>query len=289
MIIPLLKSFRPVHWTKNLLLFAAPVFSLHIFQYEFFILSFSAFCLFCMISSGTYIFNDLLDISSDRNHPVKRNRPLASGEVKPVFAAIAALLLTAGGLALSFLLNRDFGFAALFYLVMSVSYSYKLKNVVILDVLIISSGFMVRAVAGTVIINVEISSWLLVCTIFLSLFIALCKRLNEFKLLENNNNLVTRKILKEYSPEMLTQFISISASAAAIAYTLYTVDAATIEKFGTRNLVYTVPFVIYGLFRYLYLIHKTDMGENPELVLLYDKGTLLNIVIYLITVIYILY
>jgi len=288
MLLALFKTCRPIQWSKNLLVFAGAIFSLNIFYYDYFIRSLAAFVLFCMISSGSYIFNDLFDISTDRLHPQKSKRPIASGQISPVIAAVFAAVLVSGGSIGAFSLDREFGFLCLFYFIMIFAYSVKLKHVIILDSLIIALGFMIRAVAGTVIIDVDISKWLLVCTIFLSLFLALSKRFSELKMVNNNGN-VTRRVLSEYSPDLLIQLISISASSAVIAYTLYTVDSATIEKFGTMRLVYTVPFVIYGIFRYMYLIHKTDMGESPELALLTDIPTLINILLYMASVFIILY
>jgi len=288
MIHALIQSLRPVQWSKNLLLFAGPVFSLHIFHYDYLVLSLTAFGLFCMITGGTYIVNDFFDLAADRRHPEKSRRPLASGALHPVPAGIAAFIFAGGGAALALVLDRGFGLVCVLYICMSMAYSWKLKHVVILDVLLIALGFFIRAIAGTVIIHVDISKWLLVCTIFLSLFLALGKRLKELKD-SGTGGAPARAILNQYSAGLLTQLISISASAAVIAYTLYTVDTATVEKFGTMHLVYTVPFVIYGIFRYMYLIHQTDMGENPEIILLTDKPILINILLYIAAVVYILY
>ncbi|MFC1553191.1 decaprenyl-phosphate phosphoribosyltransferase [candidate division KSB1 bacterium] len=282
------KILRPNQWTKNILLFAGLVFSKNFLILDYSLTSLFGFTIFCMLSSGGYIINDLLDLDFDRKHPKKSARPLAKGEIKPVSALIYALVLISAGLAAAFFKSNSFGLISLFYVILSLSYSIKLKHIVILDVLIISTGFVIRAIAGTIIINVEISNWLLVCTIFLSLFLALCKRLNELHRSVNGEG-ITRKNLKDYSPDLLFQLIGISASCALIGYTLYTVDSLTIEKFGTRNLIFTIPFVIYGIFRYLYLIRKTDLVESPELVLLKDRHTLINIFLYFITIIIIIY
>jgi len=288
MVIALLKSLRPIQWNKNLLLFAGLIFSLNILNVDYVLLSISAFGIFCMITSSGYIFNDLFDLPADRRHPEKSKRPLAAGELNPVIAGIAAILLVVVGIYGAFRLNINFALICLLYYTMMFLYSLKLKHIVILDVLIIAAGFVIRAIAGTVVIDVILSKWLLVCTIFLALFLALCKRLNELNSSKESQN-QTRKILTEYSPELLIQLISIAASSTVIAYTLYTVDDLTVEKFGTINLVYTVPFVIYGIFRYMYLIHKKNLGEYPELVLFTDKSTLINIILYLAAVFYILY
>lgn len=286
MIIPLIKSTRPSQWTKNFLLFAGLIFSLNVFVLDYFLLSFSAFIIFCMLAGSSYIVNDLFDLENDRKHHKKLNRPLASGEISKISAGIFALILSSIGILWSFFILPDFGYICLLYFILSISYSAKLKNYIIIDVLIIATGFVIRTIAGTVVINVEISKWLLVCAIFFSLFLALSKRLSE---LNSNSEKEIRKTLSEYSPILLIQLISISASSAVISYTLYTVDNITIEKFGTINLIYTVPFVIYGIFRYMYLVHNKNLGEYPELIFLKDRATLINVVLYVITVIYILY
>ena len=286
MIIPLIKSTRPSQWTKNFLLFAGLIFSLNVFVLDYFLLSFSAFIIFCMLAGSSYIVNDLFDLENDRKHHKKLNRPLASGEISKISAGFFALILSSVGILWSFFILPDFGYICLLYFILSISYSAKLKNYIIIDVLIIATGFVIRTIAGTVVINVEISKWLLVCAIFFSLFLALSKRLSE---LNSNSEKEIRKTLSEYSPILLIQLISISASSAVISYTLYTVDNITIEKFGTINLIYTVPFVIYGIFRYMYLVHNKNLGEYPELIFLKDRATLINVVLYVITVIYILY
>ena len=288
MVIALIKSLRPIQWTKNLLLFAGVVFSLNILNFDYVLLSSAAFGIFCVIASGGYIINDLFDLPADRRHPEKSKRPMAAGELNPGIAGMYAGVLVVFGITAAFWLNRDFGLICLLYLTITLLYSWKLKNIVILDVLIIAAGFVIRAIAGTVVIDVVLSKWLLICTIFLALFLALGKRMNELSISKENQNR-TRKILTEYSPNLLIQLISISASSTVIAYTLYTVDNLTVEKFGTVNLVYTVPFVIYGIFRYMYLIHKKNLGEYPEFVLFTDKSTLINIIFYLAVVFYILY
>jgi 4-hydroxybenzoate polyprenyltransferase len=279
---------RPSQWTKNVLVFSGLVFSLHAFQPHYLDISITAFGLFCVIASSGYIINDLFDLPVDSIHPRKSKRPIASGAVKPVTAGVFAGILCIVGIVCAFLLDREFGALCLFYFILMLFYSMKLKHIVILDVLIIATGFVVRVIAGTAVIDVEISKWLLVCTIFLSLFLALSKRLSELHTV-NNGKEETRKILKEYNALLLTQLISISAASTLIAYTLYTVDDLTIQKFGTMNLVYTVPFVIYGIFRYMYLVYTKDLGENPELILLTDKPTLINILMYVGAVLYILY
>ncbi|MFC1563608.1 decaprenyl-phosphate phosphoribosyltransferase [candidate division KSB1 bacterium] len=288
MLFSILKLLRITHWTKNLLLFAGLVFSLNIFDPVYLSLSLSAFGIFCLISSSGYIINDLFDLTYDKNHTIKSRRPIAAGLIQPGIAGLVSFILAAAGFGWAFYLKINFAYLCLFYYIMTFLYSAKLKHVVILDVLIISAGFVIRAIAGAVIIDVQISKWLLICTIFLALFLALAKRLSELNACESGKN-IPRKSLEKYDTNLLTQLISISSSCALIGYTLYTVDDLTISKFETIKLVYTLPFVIYGIFRYLYLIHRKNLGEYPEKVLLTDIPLLINVLLYGITVVYILY
>jgi len=277
------RTMRPRQWTKNLLVFAALIFSQNLFNTSMLRDSTIAFVIFCLLSGSVYTLNDLLDIKQDRLHPKKSKRPLASGKLKPASAIIAGLLLVTLSLANAFWLNTNFGLIALSYFILQIAYSTILKHVVILDVLAVSIGFVLRAIAGAEVIDVPISSWLLVCTILLALFLSLGKRRHEILLLEENaaNH---RKILYEYSPGLLDQMISVVTASTVVAYALYTMSAETITKFQTDNLKYTIPFVLYGIFRYLYLIHQRSEGGSPEKILLNDKPLLINIILYLTTV-----
>ena len=232
--------------------------------------------------------NDIQDLESDRLHPVKRLRPLAAGEISEGTAFWASVGLMGAGLAGSALLNWQFGAAAVVYLGVQLAYVWRLKGVVILDVFCIATGFVLRAVAGGLVISVPISSWLIVCAIMLSLFLALSKRRHEIILLEEGAS-AHRKSLQEYSPVLLDQMIAVVTASTLMSYTLYTLSDVTAKKFGTDNLKYTIPFVLYGILRYLYLVHQKEQGGQPEKLLLTDRPLLINIVLYVITVVVVLY
>jgi 4-hydroxybenzoate polyprenyltransferase len=286
--VALLKAMRPQQWTKNILLFAALLFSQNLFHWRETVLVCAACAVFCLLSSGVYLFNDLLDIESDRIHPLKRHRPLASGAL-PVPVGIAACVsLSVGALAAAFWLSTPFAWTAVAYFLLQVAYTVRLKHVVILDVGCIAAGFVLRAVAGGQVIAVTISSWLLICAMLLSLFLALGKRRHELLLLEDGAT-AHRRILGEYTIDLLDQMISIVTAATVVCYTFYTVAPETVAKFGTTRLVFTVPFVLYGIFRYLYLIHRRQMGGSPEKALLNDGASLVNLALYGLAVIVILY
>ena len=277
------KTMRPRQWTKNLLVFAALIFSQNLSNLPMVSDATIAFIIFCLLSGSVYTLNDLLDVKQDRTHPKKSQRPLASGKLQPPIAIVSGSILVLLSLANAFWLNTNFGFIALGYFILQIAYSTALKHIVILDVLAVSIGFVLRAIAGAEVINVPISSWLLVCTILLALFLSLGKRRHEIILLEDNAA-DHRKILFEYSPALLDQMISVVTASTVVAYALYTMSAETITKFQTDNLKYTIPFVLYGIFRYLYLIHQKSEGGSPEKILLNDRPLLINIILYLVTV-----
>ena len=288
MMLRLIESLRPRQWTKNLLLFAGLLFSKSLFSTPLLLKTVFGFVLFCLLSGAAYLINDLVDLKQDRVHPLKSKRPLASGKISVPWVVVTVCVLIPGSLILSFVLDTEFGWIASLYLLVMVGYTVLFKRIVILDVLIIAFGFVLRAVAGTVIIDVTISSWLLICTTFLALFLALSKRRHELVLLGEDAK-SHRKILGEYSAYLLDQMIGVVTASTVMAYALYTTASDTVAKFGTRNLVFTLPFVLYGIFRYLYLVHRKDMGGSPELVLLKDKGMIINILLYLITGAFIIY
>ena len=277
------KTMRPRQWTKNLLVFAALIFSQNLSNLPMVSDATIAFIIFCLLSGSVYTLNDLLDVKQDRTHPKKSQRPLASGKLQPPIAIVSGSILVLLSLVNAFWLNTNFGFIALGYFILQIAYSTVLKHIVILDVLAVSIGFVLRAIAGAEVINVPISSWLLVCTILLALFLSLGKRRHEIILLEDNAA-DHRKILFEYSPALLDQMISVVTASTVVAYALYTMSAETIAKFQTDNLKYTIPFVLYGIFRYLYLIHQKSEGGSPEKILLNDRPLLINIILYLLTV-----
>jgi 4-hydroxybenzoate polyprenyltransferase len=284
----ILRSMRPAQWTKNLFVFAALIFAQKFFSGPLLLKSLAAFLVFCLISGGLYIFNDLRDREEDRAHPKKSQRPIARGDVSSSAALAAFLLLDGGSLVAAFFLNRYFFIAVLVYVLLQLAYSLKLKQVVILDIFVIAAGFVIRVVAGGLVIAVPISSWLLICTTLLALFLAMSKRRHELVLLEDRAT-DHRPILKEYSAYLLDQMIAVVTASTLIAYCLYTISAETVEKFGTEHLVWTSAFVLYGIFRYLYLVHQKGKGGSPEELVLQDKPLLLNIVLWIGAVILIIY
>lgn len=288
MLTALVAAMRPKQWTKNLVIFAGLVFSQHFFDVSYLKTSVLAFIAFCLNASSVYLINDLKDIEQDKLHPVKKNRPLPSGKITPTQASIFSLILAVFSLALAFGLGRDYGLLLTFYWIMMISYSFKFKHVVIVDILIISVGFIIRAVSGAVVLDVTISRWLLACAIFLSLFLILAKRRNE--IVELGTNAANhRAILEEYGERFLDQMIAVVTACTIISYVLYTVDPETASKFQTHNLVLTVPFVIYGIFRYLYLVYQRNLGGRPEVVLLTDRPIVFSVFLWILVSIVIVY
>lgn len=284
----LLRSLRPRQWIKNLFVFAGLVFSRNAFEPSLLMSTGLAFLLFCLLSGGVYLINDVLDYDLDRLHPQKRHRPIASGELPRSVGAAVGTSLLVGGLLAAFALGRAFGLVALAYALLLTAYSLALKNVVILDVLIIAIGFVLRAVAGVVVIGVEISSWLLICTVLLALFLAFGKRRHELLALPVNAA-DHRPILSEYTPQLLDQMVAVVTASTVTAYALYTLSSETVEKFHTRWLPLTIPFVLYGIFRYLYLLYRRELGGNPSELFLTDLPLLLNLCLWALAVLAILY
>lgn len=282
----LLESLRPKQWTKNGLLFGGLIFAFKLGDPHLVIVSGAGFVLFCLLSSAMYLINDIADLEKDRNHPFKKNRPVAAGRLQPVQAAITAGLLLAICLPAAFALDPAFGLVALAYVVQTLAYSAFLKHVVIVDVFTIAAGFVLRAIAGAVVIGVPISPWLYVCTILGALFLGLTKRRHELLLL-NDDAAQHRRILQEYSPYLLDQMIMIVTSTAVIAYSFYTFSAETLPK--NHVMMVTIPFVLYGIFRYLYLVHQKDAGGTPEDVLLHDRPLLADILLWGATSVAVLY
>jgi 4-hydroxybenzoate polyprenyltransferase len=281
-------SLRPHQWTKNLVLFAAPALSKHLFEPDPFFRSVLAFAVFCGLSGTVYLLNDVADVERDRLHPRKRLRPVASGALPPNAALAVAVALTVLCVPASFLLGSAFGACALVYLLLNLVYSVKLKEMVILDVLSISLGFVLRAVAGAFAVGVEISNWLLVCTLLLALFLALAKRRHELTSL-NHFAPEHRRILAEYSPYLLDQMISVVTASCLVAYAFYTMAPETVEKYRTERLAWTIPFVLYGIFRYLYLVHQKDQGGSPTDLLVTDRPLLVDVALWAAAILYIVY
>jgi len=292
-VLNLILSLRPGQWTKNLLVFAGLLFGnasvgRALFDVPSLARAGTAFVIFCGLSGVVYVINDVMDREADRRHPLKAHRPIASGAL-PVPVALGAVgLLAAAALAGAAWLGRPFLVVAGSYLLLQVLYSGPLKHIVIIDALTLSLGFVLRAVAGAVAVDVEISHWLLVCTILLALFIALAKRRHEIVLLADDAA-HHRPILKEYSPYLLDQMIGVVTASTLIAYIFYTISPETQEKFGTPWLGLTIPFPLYGIFRYLYLVHRREGGGSPADMLLTDRPLLACVALWALAVALILY
>ena len=284
----LLLSLRPGQWTKNLLVFAGLIFGQRLTDPEAAAVAVGAFAIFCVLSGVVYLINDVRDRDADRLHPTKQHRPIASGAMSPRAAIVTALVLAAAALAGAFAINVPFGLAAGAYVVLLSLYSMTLKHVVILDVLTLSGGFVLRALGGAMAVAVEFSHWLLLLTLLLALFLALSKRRAELVALADGATR-HRRILAEYSPYLLDQMIGVVTASTLLAYAFYTISAETVQKFGTDKLLWTVPFPLYGIFRYLYLVHQRAGGGNPSETLLEDRPILLCVALWGASVIAILY
>jgi 4-hydroxybenzoate polyprenyltransferase len=279
-------SMRPRQWLKNLFVFAALIFARRFTQPHQLLLSAAAFIIFCLLSGAVYLFNDLADAEGDRRHEVKKLRPIASGRLSKPAALSAALLVSLGALGAAFSVSLSFGAVSLVYLALMIAYSLSLKHVVIVDVILIAFGFILRVLAGGVIIQVPISVWLYLCTFLLSLFLALSKRRHEVVLL-GKDAATHRKNLVEYSAPLLDQMIAVVTSSTLMAYALYTLTPRTRSEVSAR-LYLTIPFVVYGIFRYLYLVHRKTGGGEPGKTLLTDPALLADIVLWIIAVFLIL-
>ncbi len=287
-ILEVIKSLRIKQWIKNLWVFAALIFSQNVFDLPLLAKTLFAFVLFCIVSGAAYILNDILDLEEDKIHPIKSKRPLASGRLAKNHAFFAFISLVLLGLTGAYFLNINFFVVLLAYLILQVAYSSWLKHVVIIDVFLIAAGFFLRVIAGALAINVQISPWLFICTILIALFLAMSKRRHELVLLAKEAE-IHRPILKEYTPQLLDQMIAVVTASTVISYCLYTVSPETVSKFGTTNLLFTVPFVLYGIFRYLYLVHQKDEGGSPEALIIRDKPLLVDLFLWIATAMLILY
>lgn len=257
------KLLRPKQWIKNAFVVAPLVFSKRLFESEPSVAALKAVLAFSMIASCVYIINDISDIEADRSHPEKRNRPLASGAISRKQAYVILGILLALSLGLSSTMNPRFQLVLATYFGMNLAYSAKLKEIVLVDVFIIAAGFMLRVLGGAFAINVQVSSWIVLCTLFTSLFLGFAKRRGELLLFQQIRPATERKVLTSYGVGFIDQMLTIAAAGSVISYALYTVAPRTIEIFGTEKLIYTTVFVIYGMFRYLYLIHMKNSTENP--------------------------
>ena len=284
----LLRCLRPRQWTKNLIVLAALIFARKLGDPDAGIASGLTFLAFCLTSGALYILNDILDLEADRQHPHKRLRPLASCKVRVGTGALFAGICLALGVGTAFLVNWRTGLTLVGYVALSVSYSTVLKHVVLVDVLAIAAGFVLRAYAGATALEVEASPWLLICTTLLALFLGLSKRRHELVIL-GDEAVNHRAILREYSPQLLDQMIAVVTSSTVVSYALYTMDDRTIKLVGTRYLGLTIPFVLYGIFRYLYLIHQKEEGGRPERTLFLDRPLLVAVALWAAAVCAIVY
>jgi len=282
-----LKLIRITSWLKNIFVFVPLVFSKHLFDYDYFSKVIVAFITFSFASSMVYIFNDLMDIPRDRIHPIKKNRPLAADLITVSEAKFILIIFSLITLLLCFFIRNEFVAVILVYILINIFYSIRWKNLVIIDVFCISAGFMLRVIGGGLIISVYISNWLILTTLFLSLFLAIMKRRVEFVSYQKINE--QREVLDKYSLNFIDQMVSITASGVVISYALYTVSARAVLEFGTEKLIYTTIFVLFGIFRYMYLAFKENKGENIIDLLLKDKPMIFNLILYIIFTLLIIY
>ncbi len=291
-IVSLFLALRPNQWTKNGVLLAAFIFgywdqSQQVALGPSLMRIIPGLLLFCLASSSVYLVNDVRDVANDRAHPTKRFRPIAAGRVSIPAALTTALILLAFVLANAWMLSPRFLAVVAGYLVLQIVYSFILKQVALVDIFVIACGFVLRAIAGAVVTNVTISPWLLLCTFLLALFLALCKRRHE-KIVLADNDAESRASLSKYDTQLLNQLIAIVSSATIVSYALYTLWPETVEKFDTSMLGFTIPFVMFGIFRYLDLVYRHEKGDRPEKILLTDIPLLVDIALYGVCVIVIL-
>ncbi len=284
----IVESLRVHQWVKNTLVFAALVFGQKLFDAAAVVQSLVAFASMCLAASAVYVFNDLCDVDADRSHPLKRNRPLVSGRMGPGVARGLPAGLAGASLLLAFALGDGAGWTVLAYLTINVAYSLGAKHAVILDVMLLASGYVLRVLLGAFAVHVTASQWLVLCSLNVAMFLGLGKRRAELAAAEDTaaNH---RRVLEHYSLGFLDQMISIVTSGTLVCYILYTVDRRTVTEFDTYLLITTVPFVMYGLFRYLYLLYHLKQGDSPTTTILFDRAFLLNGVLWGIACIVIVY
>ncbi len=281
------RSLRPVQWIKNIFVFAGLVFSQNFTDASHVLRSISAFFVFCALAGGIYIFNDIIDLSADKLHPVKRFRPLPSGELPLALAWFSSLFFILAGLAWAFWLSTSFFIVCTIYVVMQFFYTIALKKLVIVDIIVVAAGFLLRAVAGAVVLDVIVSSWLLLCTSFLALFLVTGKRAKELTRTDAKNS--QRSVLAQYSDDFLNELLTIEAAGAIISYSLYVFSPETFAKFGNNYLQLSLPFVIYGVLRYLYILRFDTKGESPEKLLVSDKSMIINFALWCVAVVAAIY
>jgi len=281
-------AVRPTQWVKNFIIFLPVIFGRQLFNLSVLFRASLFFIVFCVASSAIYLINDIVDLKKDKTHPLKRLRPLASGKITVLEAYIVALFLAGVAIASSLAITLPFAVLIIIYLLFNLFYSTILKNVVIIDVLCIGFFFLLRIVAGSLAARVMVSHWIIFCTVFLALFIGFNKRRCELKLLKSRAT-DHRLVLANYDPYFIDQMISVITASMVITYTLYTVDATTVRNLGSDHLMYSIPFVYYGVFRYIYLVQKRGRGGDPIQVLLSDDKMQLNLILWVVVCIAVIY
>ena len=289
MILNYLKLVRVPQWVKNFFVFVPLLFSQHLFDVDYFTTTLFAFVVFCLASSLIYVINDIIDIEADKAHPTKKNRPLPAGLISKRSALIVAVVLTAVIVILLPQFNKEFIYFVTAFVLLNLLYSFWFKHIVILDVFSIAAGFSIRVLAGAVVISVPISSWLILTTMFISLFLGVMKRHSELILVAENENAPSRKVLSQYSLNFADQMATVAAAGVIICYALYTVSERTVSAFGTENLIYTTPFVVYGIFRFMYLEYISNKGDNTTKIVFSDLQIIFTVLIYTITTVLIIY
>lgn len=281
-------SMRPRQWVKNLLIYAALFFNPKIISLNSILEVSAGFLVFSLLSSGVYLFNDVLDVERDKLHPIKSKRPIASGDLPSRTALILSAVLVALSLAGAYLLTQNFLFISAAYIVLNLAYSTRLKHMVIIDAFSIAAGFVLRVYGGAQIIQEITSPWIVLCTVLLALFLTFSKRRHELTLF-GDDALEHRETLAQYDITFLDQMIAVVTASTVIAYALWAMSPETVEKFGTGNLVYTVPFVCYGIFRYLYIVYKQGEGGDPTTIFLTDLPLIINIILWAASVVLVIY
>lgn len=280
---------RVPQWIKNLFVFVPLLFSLHFFEADYFVQTLKGFFIFCLASSFIYIINDIIDIEADAAHPKKKLRPLPSGKISKRSAWNASLLIFVILVLLLFLVNIAFILYLIIFVVLNVLYSLYFKHIVILDVFSIAAGFTLRVLGGAAVISVPVSSWLILTTMFISLFLGVMKRHSELEQMSDDQLGSTRKVLAEYSLTFTNQIATVAAAGVIICYALYTVSPRTVSIFGSENLIYTTPFVVFGIFRFMYLEYLNQKGENTTQIMLTDIPMIITVILYAATTVLIIY
>jgi len=289
MILNYLKLVRVPQWVKNFFVFVPLLFSQHLFDEDYYTTTLLAFVVFCLASSLIYVVNDIIDIEADKAHPTKKNRPLPSGAISSKSALVVVVVLVAVIATLLPQFNEEFHYFVIAFVLLNILYSFWFKHIVILDVFSIAAGFSIRVLAGAVVISVPISSWLILTTMFISLFLGVMKRHSELILVAENENAPSRKVLSQYSLNFADQMATVAAAGVIICYALYTVSERTVSAFGTENLIYTTPFVVYGIFRFMYLEYISNKGDNTTKIVFSDLQIILTVLIYTVTTVLIIY